>query len=623
MGNRTNGRGRAADAELVRRARGGDREAFGQLVRRYQGAAYAAAVGLLGSHEDALDVVQDAFMAAYCGLGRLRDGKQFGPWLRTIVRRRVLDRIRSRRSARMALSAMADTESAVIRSSSGDYDRQRRRAELWEAVEALPEKYREVVLLHYVEHWPYKRIAAFTGLPVSTVKGRLQVARGRLKERLQAVEEGVATMEPTEVDRKVQEAICRIATEEIHETIPLGDTDNIVLYYAVHADIEICHTDGNDVILTGTKASIGHSEEDARASAAGIQILSDRVQDFNETEPHPHEVFSGTSKDDRGNPVAIKTQAKPEQWRMVGRSTFKHEKLYPEMSADDEAIQASIAKAYANATRISILRQQVDDIILPREAFTEPIRRVFQPNWIEEGRIHGLRGYVDLVVGVPVGKAITVLTPSCRSNIRVRALRSNINVVGPACVEVDDVEGDVCLFKCSVNKAQRIRGRLRQTHHGFGASEWGKDQMVRRPLWETVLRDISGEIHVDVGNIDLEVSNLAGQACIRNRFGATRYYQNRHEPGSKCRIESDSGGVRVFLKEELIGEVDVTVITLCGTIRHGALNSVGSLNKRNDLQLAVLTTIHASGPGMVPPHFLEADICVKTRDGDVTIEKTV
>ncbi|KKM25827.1 hypothetical protein LCGC14_1591030, partial [marine sediment metagenome] len=542
MGNWTNGRGRGADAELVRSARAGDREAFGQLVRKYQGAAYAAAVGLLGSPDDALDVVQDAFVAAYCGLGRLRDGKQFGPWLRTIVRRRAVDRIRSRRGPRMALSAMTDAESAVIRSSSRDYDRQRRRVEVREAVEALPEKYREVVLLYYVEHWPYKRIAAFTGLPVSTVKGRLQVARAKLKERLQAVEEGADTMRPTEVDRKVQEAICRIATEEIHETIPMGDSDSIVLYYAVHADIEICHTDGNDVILTGTKASIGLSEEDARASAAGIQVLWDRVQDFNETGPHPHEVFCGARKDDKGNPVAIRRQVKPEQWRMASRSsTFEHEGLYPEMSVSDEAITASIAKTYANATRISVVRQQVDDIILPREAFTEPIRRVFQPNWIEPDRMHGPRGYVDLVVGVPVGKAITVLTPSDGSNIRVRALRSNINVVGPACVELDDVEGDVCLFKCSVNRAQRVRGRLRQTHHGFGASEWGKDQMIRRPLWDTVLRDISGQVHVDVGNVDLEVSNLTGQAYIRNRFGTTRYYQNRHEPGSKCSIESDSG----------------------------------------------------------------------------------
>ncbi|KKL47564.1 hypothetical protein LCGC14_2334290, partial [marine sediment metagenome] len=77
------------------------------------------------------------------------------------------------------------------------------------------------------------------------------------------------------------------------------------------------------------------------------------------------------------------------------------------------------------------------------------------------------------------------------------------------------------------------------------------------------------------------------------------------------------------LKEELIGEVDVTVISLCGTIRHEALKSVGTLDKRNDLQLAMLSTIRASGTGMVPPKFLEADIYVKTRNGDVTIEKTV
>ena len=67
--------GTADDHELVRRTKLGDRSAFEILVRRYQDRAYSVAFQILGHHEDALDVAQEAFVKAYKSLGRFRSGE--------------------------------------------------------------------------------------------------------------------------------------------------------------------------------------------------------------------------------------------------------------------------------------------------------------------------------------------------------------------------------------------------------------------------------------------------------------------------------------------------------------------------------------------------------------------
>ena len=59
--------------ELIRQCRDGNAEAFAPLVRRYQNAAYAVALGYVRDPHEAEDIVQDAFVAAYCKLGQLRE----------------------------------------------------------------------------------------------------------------------------------------------------------------------------------------------------------------------------------------------------------------------------------------------------------------------------------------------------------------------------------------------------------------------------------------------------------------------------------------------------------------------------------------------------------------------
>ena len=161
-----------ADAVLVQRSHAGDTAAFTQLVRRYENAAYATALNLVRSPEDARDIVQDAFVAAYCKLVQLREPERFGGWLRTIVRTRSLEWIRRRRRTTISTDGM-DLDQLSVPSEQDTTD-------LWDAVGVLPEKYREVVLMHYMNDFSYNKIADIMGLPVSTIKGRLQRSRAKL-----------------------------------------------------------------------------------------------------------------------------------------------------------------------------------------------------------------------------------------------------------------------------------------------------------------------------------------------------------------------------------------------------------------------------------------------------------
>jgi RNA polymerase sigma-70 factor (ECF subfamily) len=187
--------GEENDAALVTRARGGDGDAFGRLVRRHLPAAHGAAFALLGESADAEDVCQDAFVAALAHLEECRPEEKFRPWLLTIVRNRALD-LRRRQRVRAAeplddrWERGADEPRAI-----GSIDDQGplraaenadARTHLRAALDTLTDVRREVVLLHDLEGWTHREIAAHLGLAEGTVRAHLFWARRRLRESLSA-----------------------------------------------------------------------------------------------------------------------------------------------------------------------------------------------------------------------------------------------------------------------------------------------------------------------------------------------------------------------------------------------------------------------------------------------------
>ena len=178
---------------LVERARAGDRRAFGELVTRYMRRAYYAALGLVGSHEDALDLSQEAFARAFRARASLDPDRPFYAWLYQIVRRLCFNFLRDRKTRLTRLQEATPwlMDQAGTRAAQSDPGRSAERSELAalveDAIERLPEREREVLVLKEFEGLRYREIAELLAIPIGTVMSRLYSARRNLALELEGV----------------------------------------------------------------------------------------------------------------------------------------------------------------------------------------------------------------------------------------------------------------------------------------------------------------------------------------------------------------------------------------------------------------------------------------------------
>jgi RNA polymerase sigma factor (sigma-70 family) len=167
---------------LVRLAGGGDVRAFVELTKRFQHFAFGSALALVHDFEQAEDVVQESFLAAWSALPSLADPAAFPGWLRGIVRHHAFRVLRRRRPETLPLS---DADQVPDKGAAPDEqlgNRQQAAAAL-AAIAALPISLREPATLFFVHECSHQDIATFLNLSVATVNNRLHAARTQLKER--------------------------------------------------------------------------------------------------------------------------------------------------------------------------------------------------------------------------------------------------------------------------------------------------------------------------------------------------------------------------------------------------------------------------------------------------------
>jgi RNA polymerase sigma-70 factor, ECF subfamily len=140
--------------------------------------AFRVAFSVLRHREDAEDVAQEAFLRAYRHFARLRDRTRFRAWLVRLTWRLALDRRGSDRRREIREQVV---QAKSLRT---EPEREERAQQLWDAIEALPEKLRIVVVLASIEGHDTAEVATLLALPQGTVKSRLFTARQRLKEML-------------------------------------------------------------------------------------------------------------------------------------------------------------------------------------------------------------------------------------------------------------------------------------------------------------------------------------------------------------------------------------------------------------------------------------------------------
>jgi len=164
---------------------------FEQLVAEHRTRVTRLCYRLLGWREDVEDVVQEVFLAALKGLPRFRGESEVSTWLTRITVNACRSHLRKRRPwLRLFAKRHEDFEPPLDRSPEGELVERERFARVRAAIRGLPVKYREVVVLRYLEELPVSDIGAVLGIGKNAVEVRLNRARTWLKEELAEMAEG-------------------------------------------------------------------------------------------------------------------------------------------------------------------------------------------------------------------------------------------------------------------------------------------------------------------------------------------------------------------------------------------------------------------------------------------------
>ncbi len=161
-------------SDLVERCRANDRKAQMNLYRQYCEGMYCVAMRFVRQQDEAEDLVQEAFIKAFKRLDQFRGEVTFGAWLKRIVVNQCLDFLKSRKERTIALE---DFELQIAEEPDWTVEREVSVEGVIEAMEKLPDKYRDVVRLYLLEGYDHEEISEI--LQISSTASRTRLMRGK------------------------------------------------------------------------------------------------------------------------------------------------------------------------------------------------------------------------------------------------------------------------------------------------------------------------------------------------------------------------------------------------------------------------------------------------------------
>jgi RNA polymerase sigma-70 factor (ECF subfamily) len=183
--NRTRKKNRVTDEQLIAKFQQGDLQAFDILVRRYKDQLLNFVFRFVGNRNDAEDIVQETFLRVYKNKHYYREIAKFSTWVYTIAGNLAKTELRRRKRRKLfSISNFVNEERDydipdLERNPEQQVDSTMKDAIIQKAIEKLPPKFKEVILLRDVQGFSYEEISQILSIPLGTVKSR--VNRGRLK----------------------------------------------------------------------------------------------------------------------------------------------------------------------------------------------------------------------------------------------------------------------------------------------------------------------------------------------------------------------------------------------------------------------------------------------------------
>ncbi|WHY00936.1 RNA polymerase sigma factor SigW [Neobacillus sp. DY30] len=173
----------------------GDQDAFAEIVEIYSNSIFQLGYRMLGNRQEAEDIAQEAFIRAYVNIKSFNQDLKFSTWLFRIATNLCIDRIRKKKPDYYLDAEVSGTDGLTmysqLASDSPLPENELESLELQESVQKeilkLPEKYRSVIVLKYIEELSLNEISEILDLPLGTVKTRIHRGREALRQQLRHV----------------------------------------------------------------------------------------------------------------------------------------------------------------------------------------------------------------------------------------------------------------------------------------------------------------------------------------------------------------------------------------------------------------------------------------------------
>ncbi len=180
------------DQVLIKKTLQGERKAFEELMQKYDKKIYGFVFRMVRNEDTAVDLTQDFFFKIYTVLDKYNFEYKFSTWAYRICYNLVIDHIRRSQAQVDSLDDesvssrdMLDSENVSREDGFRTLAREETRDYVWRVVDKIPLKFRELILLRYIQDLKYEEIADITALPVGTVKNRIFKAKEILKEEME------------------------------------------------------------------------------------------------------------------------------------------------------------------------------------------------------------------------------------------------------------------------------------------------------------------------------------------------------------------------------------------------------------------------------------------------------
>jgi RNA polymerase sigma-70 factor (ECF subfamily) len=179
--------------QLIKKALAGDQSAYDALLKRYQNGIYNMIYQMIKNREETEDLVQETFIKAFNSLESYNDQYAFSTWLYKIAFNNCIDAIRKKKLRTLPLDKPIKLKEGEVqqeirddsRSPEHDYLYSEKKNLIQKTIDALPERYRIVLILRHQEDRSYEEISTILKIPLGTVKARIFRAREMLKKKLQ------------------------------------------------------------------------------------------------------------------------------------------------------------------------------------------------------------------------------------------------------------------------------------------------------------------------------------------------------------------------------------------------------------------------------------------------------